>query len=128
MTNQDHLPWAEKYRIVSFSDVKGQELAIDKVKMFLRNFPSKKALILHGAPGIGKTSLAYATAAEYDIEILEMNASDLRNKEKVSEIIGPASQQRSLFKKGKMIMQIDALQDQPVVAHVACTDKLVAVH
>lgn len=104
MSPSDHLPWAEKYRIVSFSDVKGQELAIDKVKMFLRNFPAKKALILHGAPGIGKTSLAYATAAEYDIEILEMNASDLRNKEKVSEIIGPASQQRSLFKKGKIIL------------------------
>jgi replication factor C large subunit len=104
MTLQDNLPWAEKYRASSFSEIKGQDLAIDKLKIFLKSFPKKKALILHGTPGVGKTSLAYATALEYDIEILEMNASDLRNKEKVSEVIGPASQQRSLFKKAKMIL------------------------
>jgi replication factor C large subunit len=104
MINQENIPWAEKYRVASFSEVRGQELAIDKVKMFLKSFPRKKALILHGTPGIGKTSLAYATAIEYDTEILEMNASDLRNKEKVAGIIGPASQQRSLFKKSKIIL------------------------
>jgi len=100
----DNIPWAEKYRVASFAEIKGQELAIDKLKMFLKSFPKKKAIVLHGAPGIGKTSLAYATAAEYDTEILEMNASDLRNKEKVAQVIGPASQQRSLFKKNKIIL------------------------
>ncbi|MEI7719558.1 MAG: replication factor C large subunit [archaeon] len=104
MINPENIPWCEKYRIACFKDVKGQDLAIDKVKQFLRNFPSKKSLTLHGPPGIGKTSLAYAIAFEYDAEILEMNASDLRNKEKVAGIIGPASQQRSLFKKSKIIL------------------------
>jgi replication factor C large subunit len=104
MTNPDQLPWCEKYRAHCLSDIKGQELAIDKIKIFLRNFPTKKAVIIHGPPGTGKTSLAYAIAAENDAEILEMNASDLRNKEKVSQIIGPASQQRSLFKKSKIIL------------------------
>jgi replication factor C large subunit len=104
MINPENLPWCEKYRANCFKDVKGQDLAIDKAKQFLRNFPKKKSLTLHGPPGIGKTSLAYAIAFEYDAEILEMNASDLRNKEKVAGIIGPASQQRSLFKKSKIIL------------------------
>ena len=103
MANQS-IPWVEKYRAESFEDIKGQEFAIDKVKLFLRNFPRKKALILYGAPGTGKTSLAYAIAAELDAEILELNASDLRDKKKVSEIIGEASLQKSLFHKTKIIL------------------------
>ncbi|MBP7708715.1 replication factor C large subunit [Candidatus Pacearchaeota archaeon] len=104
MSDPHNLPWSEKYRAFKFSEIKGQELAIDKVKNFLRSFPAKKAVVLHGPPGIGKTSLAYAFAAENDAEILEMNASDLRNKEKIAQVIGPASQQRSLFKKFKLIL------------------------
>jgi len=104
MITFDHVPWCEKYRVKSFADVVGQELAVDKVKLFLRNFPKKKALVLHGPPGVGKTSLAYAIAFENDSEVLELNASDLRNKAKIAEIIGPASQQKSLFKKNKLIL------------------------
>src|SRR3989338_5251200 len=104
MINQENIPWAEKYRVKGFGDVRGQDLAVDKIKLFLRSFPRKKAIILHGSSGIGKTSLAYSIASEIDAEILELNASDLRNKQKISEIIGPASQQRSLFKKNKIIL------------------------
>jgi len=102
--NMDNVPWCEKYRAKCFADVKGQELAVDKVKIFLKMFPKKKAVVLHGPPGVGKTSLAYAIALENDAEILELNASDLRNKEKISEVVGPASQQKSLFRKHKIIL------------------------
>jgi len=104
MNIPENTPWCEKYRASCFADVKGQELAIDKVKIFLRNFPAKKAIVLHGGPGTGKTSLAYAIASELDAEILELNASDLRNKKKVAEIVGPASRQKSLFKKNKILL------------------------
>ena len=104
MLNHNNIPWCEKHRARCFIDVKGQELAIDKVKSFLRSFPVKKAVVLHGPPGTGKTSLAYAIAFEMDAEILELNASDLRNKQKIAEIIGPASQQKSLFRKNKIIL------------------------
>ena len=100
----DSVPWCEKYRARCFLDVRGQDLAIDKVKIFLKSFPKKRAVVLHGPAGVGKTSLAYAIAAESDAEILELNASDLRNKEKIGEIIGPASRQKSLFRKGKIIL------------------------
>lgn len=104
MIQIDKIPWTEKYRVKSFDEIKGQNLAIEKVKLFLKSFPKKKALILHGSPGVGKTSLAYAIAIENDIEILELNASDLRNKQKIAEIIGPATQQKSLFKTSKIIL------------------------
>ncbi len=104
MINHENIPWCEKHRAICYTDLKGQDLAIDKVKIFLRTFPKKKAVVLHGAPGTGKTSLAYAIASENDLEIMELNASDLRDKDKIASIIGPASQQRSLFKTGKLIL------------------------
>ena len=104
MINNDNVPWCEKYRARCFADVRGQELAVDKVRLFLRSFPKKKAVALHGPPGVGKTSLAYAVASEMDAEILELNASDFRNKAKIAEIVGPASRQKSLFKKNKIIL------------------------
>ncbi len=104
MLDQKNIPWSEKYRAQSFSEVRGQNLAIEKVKAFLKNFPKKKALVLHGAPGVGKTSLAYAIANEEDAEILEMNASDFRDKAKIHSVIGPATEQKSLFKEKKIIL------------------------
>ena len=114
MLNQQNIPWCEKYRAFCFEDIKGQDLAVDQAKMFLRQFPKKRALVLHGPPGIGKTSLAYAIAAENDSEILELNASDIRNKEKIRAIISPASQQSSLFKKSKIILvdEVDGISSR----------------
>ena len=111
MMNMDNVPWCEKYRAKCFSDIKGQDLAVDKIKIFLKSFPKKRAVALHGAPGVGKTSLAYAIASEMDAEVLELNASDFRNKDKITSIIGPASQQKSLFRKNKIILidEIDGI-------------------
>lgn len=106
--------WCEKYRASCFSDVKGQDLAIDKIKTFVKYFPRKRAVILYGPTGTGKTSLAYAIALENDLEILELNASDLRDKEKIAKIIRPAAQQISLFKKGKIILvdEVDGISSK----------------
>jgi replication factor C large subunit len=100
----DNVPWSEKYRVRSLADIRGQSLAVDKVKMFLKSFPKKRAVILHGAPGVGKTSLAYAVASEMEAEVMELNASDFRNKDKILSIVGPASSQAALFGKGKIIL------------------------
>jgi len=104
MNFPENTPWVEKHRANSFSSVRGQDEAIFKIKSFLENFPKKKAIVLYGSPGIGKTTLAYAAAMELNSEILELNASDLRNKEKIESIIGPASLQKPLFKKYKVIL------------------------
>jgi len=95
----------EKYRPKSFLEVKGQEEIIKKIKTFIESFgKKKKAVLLYGPPGIGKTTIAYVLANETNSEIFELNASDFRNKEKLKEILKPAIEQKSLIKKDKVIL------------------------
>src|SRR3989344_4478067 len=96
--------FAEKYRAKKYSELVGQAKAIEEIKSFLIQFPKKKGLILHGPAGTGKTSLEVATATENNLEILELNSSDLRNRLKLEQILKPASEQSSLFKKSKVLL------------------------
>jgi replication factor C large subunit len=108
------MPWTEKYRPKTFEEIKGQNEAILKIKLFLKNFgKKKKALILYGPPGTGKTSLAHAAAREVNSEIFELNASDLRNKKKLDEVLKPAIEQRSLEKENKIILvdEVDGISE-----------------
>ncbi len=106
------MQWSEKYRPASYFEIKGQDLAVRKIKEFISEFNLskitkkriKKAIILHGPPGTGKTTLAHVTAKETNSEIFELNASDLRNREKLREILKPAIEQQSLTKKSKIIL------------------------
>ncbi len=101
--------WVEKYRPKKFEEVKGQNLAIEKVKSFVKNFgKGKKALILHGPPGTGKTTIAHAAGKELGAEIFELNASDLRDKARLKEVLKPAIEQQSLIKTKKIILVDEA--------------------
>ena len=106
--------WAEKYRPQKFEEIRGQDEAVFMIKNFLNNFGKKKnAMILHGPPGTGKTTLVHATAKEIDAEIFELNASDFRNKAKLQEILRPAIEQQSLEKRGKLILidEVDGVSE-----------------
>jgi replication factor C large subunit len=104
--------WVEKYRPKKFEEVKGQDLAVQKIKQFLDNFKKtstfpkkpKKSLILYGPPGTGKTTLAHVAAREANSELFELNASDLRDRERLREILKPAIEQKSLIKENKIIL------------------------
>jgi len=104
--------WAEQYRPINFSEVRGQNQAIEELKIFFQSFPTnKRAILLHGPPGTGKTLLAHVLKNELDLEIYELNASDFRNKEQLELKLKPALEQKSLFKKGKIILvdEVDGL-------------------
>jgi len=103
-----HRNLVEKYRATKYAEFFGQEKAIAEIKSFLSEFPKKKALILYGPAGTGKTSLALTAAKENNLEILELNASDLRNRLKLEQIVRPATEQKSLFKHGKIILMDEA--------------------
>lgn len=98
--------WVEKYRPSKYIEIRGQEATIQKVKTFIENFENsdKKSLILYGPPGTGKTTIAHVSAKETNSEIFELNASDLRNKGKLNEVLKPAIEQRPLFKQNKIIL------------------------
>jgi replication factor C large subunit len=104
--------WVEKYRPKKFEDVVGQDKTIEKIKEFLINFPGKKkAILLNGKPGVGKTTVVHVLANENNFEIFELNASDLRNKSSMDARLKPVLQQKSLFEKNKLILvdEVDGL-------------------
>jgi replication factor C large subunit len=102
------IPLIEKYRAKSFSDIKGQDQAISDLRTFFKTFPKKKSVILNGPAGTGKTSMVIALAKEMNMELFELNASDLRNRQSLDEVLKPSSQQQSLFKRGKVILMDEA--------------------
>jgi replication factor C large subunit len=102
------IPLIEKYRIKKFEDIKGQDVVVQEVRDFFHNFPKKKALILNGPVGTGKTSMVLALAASEGLELFELNASDLRNRSSLEEVLRPSIEQQSLFNKGKLILMDEA--------------------
>ena len=102
------LPFIEKYRAKNFDEIKGQDAAILNLRNFFDSFPKKKALILNGPAGTGKTSMVFALARENNLELFELNASDLRNRSSLDEVLKPATAQKSLFAKGKIILMDEA--------------------
>ena len=103
-----NIPLIEKYRAKNFEDIKGQDNAKVEVKTFFKTFPMKRALILSGPVGTGKTSLAIALANENNLELFELNASDLRDRASLERVLKPSIDQKSLFKKGKLILMDEA--------------------
>ncbi len=112
--NPAAINWTEKYRPKNFIEIEGQSQAVFLLKNFLKKFGSgNKAVIIHGPPGTGKTCLAYAAANENKAELFELNASDLRNREKLREILRPATEQKSLTRENKIILvdEVDGISE-----------------
>jgi len=105
--------WTEKYRPKNLKEVYGHNKAVEELKEFITK-KKKGAVLIYGATGNGKTSAVHAIAKELDYELLEVNASDTRNKENINSIIGISSKQMSLFKKGKIILvdEVDGITGQ----------------
>ena len=86
------LLWVEKYRPKKISDVMGNELAkttfIDWLKKKNRR---KKAVLLYGPAGVGKTALVNAASNQFNFTIIEMNASDTRTEKTINKVGKPAT-------------------------------------
>lgn len=48
-----------------------------------------KPLLLVGPPGIGKTTMAYLVAKQFGYDMIGLNASDVRSKSRINEILMP---------------------------------------
>lgn len=103
-----------KYAPSSVDAMIGNEDAREHAKQWMLNWIAgkrRKPLLVHGPTGVGKTSLAYALASQYDMEIIEMNASELRNRGRVERILTGATLAGTLSGKGKILLvdDVDAL-------------------
>lgn len=98
--------WTEKYRPQGLDDYRGRSDTITEVKNWVKNWENTKsqALLLHGPPGIGKTALVQALAADLGMEVFETNASEVRTKQALKDRVEQAVQQRSFTGKDKLIL------------------------
>ena len=119
--------WVEKYKPKSLKEVQGHSQALSEIKMFVQDY-KKGSILIYGKTGSGKTCALHALANELNLEVLEINASNVRNKEKINSIIGNSAKQFSLFKKGKLILidEVDALSGHKDRGCIQALDKIIA--
>jgi replication factor C large subunit len=84
--------WVEKYRPKQINDVVGNEEAKASFIDWIKNERhKKKAVLLYGPAGVGKTALVNAVAREFGFNIVEMNASDTRSEKAINAVAKPAT-------------------------------------
>ncbi|KAL2071299.1 hypothetical protein VTL71DRAFT_12534 [Oculimacula yallundae] len=91
--------WTTKYAPTSLNQICGNKGAVEKIGAWLQGWPKAhkynfqhkgpeglggyRAIIIHGPPGIGKTTAAHLAAKLSGYDIIESNASDTRSKKMV---------------------------------------------
>ncbi|MEM0476717.1 MAG: replication factor C large subunit [Candidatus Aenigmatarchaeota archaeon] len=104
--------WVFKYRPKSLNEFVNQKEAIQKFIQWYKNWKNiKKAALLFGPPGTGKSCFVEAFARENNLELIQLNASDKRDYNSIRNIIGNATKTLSISKKGKMffIDEVDGI-------------------
>ncbi len=98
--------WSDKYRPKNLLEMVGNEEAKESfVKWLGKWIKGTKPLLLVGPPGIGKTTMAILSAKQFGYDLISMNASDVRNKQKIQEILNPILGNRNLL--GKPMIFVD---------------------
>ncbi|VDN54749.1 unnamed protein product [Dracunculus medinensis] len=146
------LPWVDKYKPTSLQHLVGQngeKSPMNKLLAWLRGWyhlhigegasvkkarpppwlsqsdgSSFKAVLLSGVPGVGKTTCAIMACKELNLEYVEMNASEVRNKKNleatVAELIGCRQMDEFFGKKHQSIIDNDAVG----LTHVLIMDEV----
>ncbi|MCG3222588.1 MAG: replication factor C large subunit [Candidatus Heimdallarchaeota archaeon] len=98
------IPWVEKYRPETFKDFVGNREEVRKLENWLKtwNQQRKKAVLLAGPAGVGKTSVVYYLIKKYNYEFVEVNASDKRNKKAVEMLVGKSSTEGTVLQGARV--------------------------
>lgn len=93
----DRRPLAERVRPDRLGQMAGNPEAVDELRQWAKGWqtphgvPRLRAAILSGPPGVGKTTAAIALATELGWGLVEMNASDARNRRSIEQVAVRAS-------------------------------------
>lgn len=129
--------WTEVYRPQSIRDLVGNEGTINTLYEWLRDWdevvikgnkkqipfrrggawadvpnPNARACLMSGPPGIGKTSSARIVCKQLGFEILETNASEVRNKSSIEQLLNDLSSNQSIdyFRKDVIAQNNNQIQ------------------
>ncbi|MFP4188556.1 MAG: replication factor C large subunit [Halobacteriales archaeon] len=93
------MDWTEKYRPDTLADVRGNNKSVKKLREWAEDWENgedREPALVHGAPGVGKTSAVHALAKDMGWTVVEMNASDARTADAVEEVAGEATRSAGL--------------------------------
>lgn len=124
--------WAEKYRPKSFEDLIISNNDINTIKKWMSDKHSnvkkhKNSLILHGPPGVGKTSIAHIILHKYGYDVIEFNSSDIKTKKELIDNLNKINGNLNVLnmmsnKKKKMaviIDELDGINDKSVIKELS---------
>lgn len=98
--------WSEKHRPENISTMIGNEEARTAfVEWFAKWKKGTKPILLVGPPGIGKTTIANLAGKQFGYDMISLNASDVRSKSRISEILNPVLGNISVL--GKPMIFVD---------------------
>ncbi|KAG0213881.1 hypothetical protein BGX28_003305 [Mortierella sp. GBA30] len=114
--------WTTKYRPMKIQDLCGNNAQIQKLQRWLEGWDANyklnfkkdnadktglfRAILISGAPGVGKTSAAHLVGKSLGYNIVEFNASDTRSKKSLDEEVRDLLNNQSLagyFLGGKKV-------------------------
>ncbi|TFF87045.1 replication factor C large subunit [Candidatus Thorarchaeota archaeon] len=115
LSPHESLPWPERYRPDSISQIVGNMSSVKRLRTWLETWririPEKRAILLIGPPGVGKTASVGALVNDLDAELVEFNASDKRNKGAIERQVWRAATQQTIDGRMRIILldEVDGL-------------------
>jgi replication factor C large subunit len=98
--------WSEKYRPKNLFDMIGNEEARESfVNWHGKWIKGTKPMLLVGPPGIGKTTMTILGAKQFNYDLISLNASDVRTKQRIQDVLNPVM--ANLTVMGKPMIFVD---------------------
>ncbi len=107
-----HTAWTQKHKPQTPAEILGNKDAKQKFLTWLKSWnkgiPKKRASLLYGPPGVGKTVTVEVLSKKLKMELVEKNASDYRTIDAIKRFAGLASQYQTLL-GGKRLILLDEI-------------------